>query len=340
MVQVPPGVEQAAATGIPYAGAASLGHRFDPFLEKISASIGSKEITAIVLGTILVPIVKLWYEQLICHIHSRLYINDSTNNVTTPPPNKGAVIGDYGGKTTTTAITTKSKTTKTLVPYETTTLYHIFNTISEGARIFIAVTIVEIIKIFVLSFGDDQNKLFSSIPIPKARFEHVPRVFAFSMYLLWGFKRFSVFKLYLLTKVMTTGLIKSPGRLQIINRLSDYCLIFFGVFVFYEVLNYEMGYSLKSVLAVFSFATAVVSLATKDIITNFLNGILLSASDRIYEGDFISIKGDIRKVNRMGWLETALRGSDNILYTIPNTELLTSQTSNLSRVQTCQGKWK
>ncbi|OEU17038.1 hypothetical protein FRACYDRAFT_185003, partial [Fragilariopsis cylindrus CCMP1102] len=164
----------------------------------------------------------------------------------------------------------------------------------------------------------------------------VPRVFAFSMYLLWGFKRFSVFKLYLLTKVMTTGLIKSPGRLQIINRLSDYCLIFFGVFVFYEVLNYEMGYSLKSVLAVFSFATAVVSLATKDIITNFLNGILLSASDRIYEGDFISIKGDIRKVNRMGWLETALRGSDNILYTIPNTELLTSQTSNLSRVQTCQ----
>ena len=327
MVQLPP----QAATGIPFAGAASLGHRFDPLLEKISASIGSNEITAIVLGTILVPIVKIWYEQLLHNFHS-IYINDSTTTTTSPK----ALIGGGDGKTT----TTKSKTTtKTLVPYEKTTLYHIFNTISEGARIFISVTIVEILKLFVLSFGDDHNKLFSSIPIPKARFDHVTHVFAYTMYLLWGFKRFSVLKLYLLTKVMiNTDIINNPGRLQIINRLSDYCLIFFGIFVFYEVLNYEMGYSLKSVLAVFSFATAVVSLATKDIITNFLNGILLSASDRIYEGDFISINGNIRKVNRMGWLETALRGSDNILYTIPNTELLTSQTSNLSRVKTCQGK--
>ena len=125
-------------------------------------------------------------------------------------------------------------------------------------------------------------------------------------------------------------------RLYVINRFADYALVFFGVFAFYEVLNVELGYSAKSLLAVFSFGSAAVALATKDIITNFLNGVILSASDRIFVGDFVSIQGDIKKVNKLGWLETKLRGSDDVLYTIPNTELVKSKLANLSRVHTCQ----
>lgn len=296
------------------AGSLSSSAGQNPLFHKISDSIGSKELSAILLGTMLVPIVKLWYEQLLCRLNNNSYIDDGHEN---------------------TSISTSRKQSK--LSYEKTKLYHIFNTISEGARLFVAVTIVEIIKVCVLSL-EDNNSIATIFP---KHFDRITHVFGFTIYIWWGLKRLSTLKLYLLTKLMVnTDIINNPGRLQIINRLSDYSLVFFGIFVFYEVLNYDMGYSLKSVVAIFSFATAVVSLATKDIITNFLNGILLSASNRIYEGDHIIMNGGgVKKVKRLGWLETALRGSDNLYYTIPNTELLSSQISNLSRIQTCQGKY-
>ena len=38
----------------------------------------------------------------------------------------------------------------------------------------------------------------------------------------------------------------------------------------------------------------------------------------------------------MGWLETILRGSDEVHITIPNSELLSQQLCNLSRIEVCQ----
>jgi small-conductance mechanosensitive channel len=65
---------------------------------------------------------------------------------------------------------------------------------------------------------------------------------------------------------------------------------------------------------------------------------LLSASDRIYEGDTVQISksGFKGAVERLGWLETVLRGNDDIMLTVPNTELQGSQVSNLSRIHICQ----
>eukprot|EP00536_Pseudo-nitzschia_multiseries_P006887 jgi/Psemu1/318996/estExt_fgenesh1_pm.C_1530001 len=176
--------------------------------------------------------------------------------------------------------------------------------------------------------------------IPKS--ESIKTVFAVGLYLLWGFRRISILKFYLLKKIMVhTDIINNPARLRVINRLTDCGLVVFGFFAFYEVLDVEMGYSAKSILAMFSVGSAVITLATRGIIENLLNGILLSASNRIYEGDFVALHNHAdanarKNVEKLGWLETSLRGSDNILYTIPNTELLGSQISNLSRIKTCQ----
>ena len=87
-----------------------------------------------------------------------------------------------------------------------------------------------------------------------------------------------------------------------------------------------------------SLSAAATALATLDIIKNFLNGMILSASDRIYVGDSVSIEGEVKTVKRLGWLETALRGSDDVLYTVPNTKLVSTRLTNLSRVRTCQGR--
>jgi len=280
--------------------------RFEPLIEKlIPGQNHHANITAaIILAIFLKPFAKIYYEQLSFVFRKKI--------VTTTKRDK------YGESVVTTA--------RRRQPFDGSNFSHVIETIVASARLFLVVATFDILKIIVLCFG---------VKIPKS--EHLTNVFGLGIYLLWGFRRLSIFKLYLLKKVMVnTDIINDPRRLQVINRLSDYGLIFFGIFAFYEVLNVEMGYSAKSLLAAFSFGTAAIALATKDIITNFLNGIVLSASNRIYEGDFISINGDIKKVNNLGWLEAALRGSDNILYTVPNTELVNKKLSNLSRVNTCQ----
>ena len=75
-----------------------------------------------------------------------------------------------------------------------------------------------------------------------------------------------------------------------------------------------------------------------DYCSNFFQGFLLAASDRLYEGDSIRLsKSGLKgQVYRLGWLETVLRGTDDIMVTVPNSELVGNQISNLSRIRTCQ----
>lgn len=300
------GGAEGPAPSSPIGGMFSAGNAvYDHLIQKLipGGDHHAKVVVAVFLSFCLQPLAKVYYEHI-----SAIF---GSERVTT------AEVDVDGSIVTSTHRRQQFKGSR---------FYYVIETAVTAARLFLLVVFFDMGKSMALSLG---------IKIPKS--DHISHVFGFGIYILWGFKRLSALKLYLLTKIMVnTDIINDPGRLQIINRLSDYVLIFFAIFAFYEVLNVEMGYSVKSLLAAFSFGTAVVSLATKDIITNFLNGIILNASDRIYEGDIISIQGDIKKVNRLGWLETSLRGTDNILYTVPNTELLTSKISNLSRIKTCQ----
>ena len=132
--------------------------------------------------------------------------------------------------------------------------------------------------------------------------------------------------------------VAEPGRIQVIDRLTDVGLLLLAIFILLEILNLEMGVAVKGVVAVGSVWTLVVSLAVKEIVSNFIHGILLSASDRIYEGDSIRLSesGFSGTVTRLGWLETAVRGTDNHLITIPNAQLQGEQVANLSRINICQ----
>ena len=83
-----------------------------------------------------------------------------------------------------------------------------------------------------------------------------------------------------------------------------------------------------------SIGTLVFTLASQGIAKQLLYGILLSASDRIYEGDNILLgkskfSGTVAK---LGWVETVVRGSDEVMLTISNADLVSERVSNLSRV--------
>jgi small-conductance mechanosensitive channel len=154
------------------------------------------------------------------------------------------------------------------------------------------------------------------------------------VYTAWATGRLSALKGYMLCQI--TG--EKEGRLQVINRLLDAGLFLVGGFLILDILKLEMGLAVRGVVAFGSVGTLVFSLASKDIVSNLLQGIVLSASDRLYEGDKIQLlkSGFSGTVAQLGWLETSLRRSDDIMVTINNAELLSEQVCNLSRIQECQ----
>jgi hypothetical protein len=301
--------------------------RFDPLIQKLIPGRHEQHaniFAAIVLAVLLKPAAKIYYEQLSLAV--KLYYEQLSQKCGF---NNEKQRDDEDGLSVVGATSTEQQP-QTWRIFDGSKFYRVIETIVQAARLLLVVAAFDIFKTIILCLG---------VRLPKT--ERLTDVFGWGVYLLWGFRRIGAFKYYLLKKITAeTDIINDPRRLYVINRLTDYGLIFFGIFAFYEVMHVEMGYSAKSLVAALSVGTAAFALATKEILTNFLNGIILSASDRIYKGDFISINGDVKKVNRLGWLETALRGSDNILYTVPNTELVSTKLSNLSRVNTCQGTFR
>jgi small-conductance mechanosensitive channel len=106
-----------------------------------------------------------------------------------------------------------------------------------------------------------------------------------------------------------------------------------------NILKVEMGVAMSGVLAFGSVGTLALGLASKDLMTNILTGLMLSASDQIYEGDSVRFaNGNGGSIVKLGWFETVLRGSDEVMVSIPNGDLIKQQVSNLSRVRFCQVK--
>lgn len=109
--------------------------------------------------------------------------------------------------------------------------------------------------------------------------------------------------------------------------------------IIFDILSVQLGFAGKSVFAIGSVGTLVVSLASQGFVTQILNGLLLASSDRIYEGDQVKFGNGISgKIVKLGWMETVLRGSDEIMVTVPNADLAGEHVSNLSRLQKSQVK--
>jgi small-conductance mechanosensitive channel len=74
-------------------------------------------------------------------------------------------------------------------------------------------------------------------------------------------------------------------------------------------------------------------------VANLMNGLLLSASDRVYEGDSVIFGNGIEgTIVDLGWLATLVRQNDEVMLTVPNSDLASEKLSNLSRMSRCQVK--
>lgn len=209
--------------------------------------------------------------------------------------------------------------------------YHVLRLLLEQvqqiAKLALLVYFVDIVKIVLTGMGFES---FDNIEFPNA--------FAQIVYILWGANRLSTLKKYYVRNFISEYP-ESFGRMKIINRLADAAIGGITLTVIMGILQVKMGIAMSSLFALGSAGTLAIGLASQGIAKSIINGLLLVSSDRIYEGDYVRFgNGKEGTIVKLGWIETVLRGSDEITVHIPNADLISTPISNLSRIRYSQVK--
>lgn len=242
--------------------------------------------------------------------------------------------------------------------FQTTLYFHVADNVQQATKIALAVYGVDILKLVVLGLGLFWNEhhpgdasstgnptgtttsgIFHSSHTPQTLATRMPHAFGQTAYTIWAAHRLAALKRYLLRKYVSTHP-ETFGRIKLVDRLCDALLYAVTVAAVCNILQVQMGVAVQSMLAVGSVGTLAVGLASQGIAKEVLNGLVLASSDRIYEGDDVlfGTTGLAGSIVKLGWMETVVRGSDEIMVSIPNTDLVRERVSNLSRVRLSQVK--
>jgi small-conductance mechanosensitive channel len=199
--------------------------------------------------------------------------------------------------------------------------------VQHVGKLALLVYVVDLIKMVGVGLG---------VFVVDAQWSHLPHCFAQSLYTIYAANRLvKLKKHYLRAYINRHPEVFGPAKL--LNRLVDAVLYGLAFVLVLGYLKVEMGVAVQSVLALGSVGTLAVGLASQGIISQILHGLLLASNARIYEGDSIQLSsGQKGTIVHLGWLETTLRGSDEVMVSIPNADLLKQHVSNLSRVRNCQ----
>lgn len=108
----------------------------------------------------------------------------------------------------------------------------------------------------------------------------------------------------------------------LISRLIVVFMMVIGVFTALSVVigSFDFG----QVIAGLGFTSVVVGFATKDILNNFLSGILILWQRPFDIGDYLFVGGNQGKVEHIGVRATMLRKDDGEAILVPNGEMLAS----------------
>lgn len=158
-------------------------------------------------------------------------------------------------------------------------------------------------------------------------------------YLIWFATKLVVWKTDFILRKFRVTTVDKLGKGNIYDRLGNLFISLTTALVISDVLALETGRAFSSIFALGSVGTLVFSLASKDVASQFIGGLALSASNKFHEGEEIKL-GDatVGIVSRVGWMNTEIRGFDEIVMKIPNSQLANQRVSNVSRMRKSQVK--
>ena len=96
-----------------------------------------------------------------------------------------------------------------------------------------------------------------------------------------------------------------------------------------------LGFNLSWVSQVVSSAIIAIGLSLQTIVQNFASGIILLTTKKFVKGDFISLNnGDVKgTIKEIQILDTKVLTADNILVSVPNSNLFTGIVENYSKME-------
>jgi len=158
-------------------------------------------------------------------------------------------------------------------------------------------------------------------------------------YLVWFATKLVKLKTQFILRKFQVTTTEKLGIGNIYDRVGNLFIGLTTALVLSDVLALETGRAFSSIFALGSVGTLVFSLASKDVVSQFIGGLALSASNKFYEGEQIRL-GDstVGIVSRVGWMNTEIRGFDEIITKIPNSQLAFQRVSNVSRMRKSQVK--
>ena len=151
-------------------------------------------------------------------------------------------------------------------------------------------------------------------------FARLPYIVAGLIVLLIFWLLSKAFRWLFLTGTRRTSL--DLGLRLLISRLIAVFMIVVGIFTALSVVieSFDFG----QVIAGLGFTSFVVGFATKDILNNFLSGILILWQRPFHIGDYVFVGTNQGKVEHIGVRATSLRKDDGEVVLIPNGEMYSS----------------
>jgi small-conductance mechanosensitive channel len=155
---------------------------------------------------------------------------------------------------------------------------------------------------------------------------------------LWGARNASAAKYFLLSRGNKIDLSKSGGP-RLLNRFFDVLIYAGTALAILDFLSVETGLALRSLFGLSSIGTLVFSLASKELVAEFLASLAIQGTNMYQEGDDILLQdGTQGTVQKLGWLNTHVRRGDELVVRIPNSQISGTRTANVSRVRLSQVK--
>ena len=127
---------------------------------------------------------------------------------------------------------------------------------------------------------------------------------------------------------------KTLGRVELYDRLIDFILIAITGVVVLDELHIDIGMGLMSIFTASGVGALLFSLASKDLAEQITGGLILQAWDAFKVGDDVLLgDGTEGTIVKLGLVETEIKGGDNIIIKIPNSQITKQRISNISRMK-------
>ena len=212
--------------------------------------------------------------------------------------------------------------------YKASAYYHVSNHISQGFKLGAITTLIETISEMVLGLGKNITAVLTNTS-------------SSLLFSIWGMYRLKYIKNLVVRYVFSRRKVENKRVQRLYQKGTDVVIYIGAAVLALDTLGFKYQSALTSLSVFGGLGTIVFSLASKDMTTQLLSGLSIQVAQQFDVGDEIQLEsGKFGTVYSIGPMHTYIRGEDEIVTKISNSDLDTMRVSNLSLGEASQVEQK